>query len=236
MKFTLGLGGVVIVLASVAASIGFWSYLGVPATLIIIEVIPFLVLAVGVDNIFILVQDYQMDQLRDSRQESTNRQSPPPVEQSQEEEEEAEASASQSQEGTAGVSQSPARGDDDRLMEIVRGSDFEIHLDVQKRVARTLGRVGPSMLLSSSAESIAFFCGAMTSMPAVRVFALYAGVSLVINFLLQIFAFTALLTLDARREAVSPSSASSLISSQIYLSFFLGEKVGRAVLPEGPIT
>lgn len=48
-----------------------------------------------------------------------------------------------------------------------------------------------------------FFSGSMTSMPAVRVFALYAGVSLIINFFLQIFAFTALLTLDARREAVS---------------------------------
>ncbi|KAM3186906.1 hypothetical protein ACTXT7_003373 [Hymenolepis weldensis] len=41
--------------------------------------------------------------------------------------------------------------------------------------------------------------GAMTDMPAVRVFALYAGVAIVINFLLQIFAFTALLTLDAKR-------------------------------------
>ena len=38
------------------ASLGFWSYVGEPATLIIIEVVPFLVLAVGVDNIFILVQ------------------------------------------------------------------------------------------------------------------------------------------------------------------------------------
>ncbi|KAL5968173.1 NPC1-like intracellular cholesterol transporter 1 [Taenia solium] len=41
--------------------------------------------------------------------------------------------------------------------------------------------------------------GAMTDMPAVRVFALYAGVAIVINFVLQIFAFTALLTLDAKR-------------------------------------
>ena len=32
-----------------------------PATLIIFEIIPFLVLAVGVDNIFILVQTYQRD-------------------------------------------------------------------------------------------------------------------------------------------------------------------------------
>lgn len=35
------------------------SYAGVAASLIIIEVIPFLVLAVGVDNIFILVQTNQ---------------------------------------------------------------------------------------------------------------------------------------------------------------------------------
>ena len=46
-------------LFSVVASLGFWSYIGEPATLIIIEVVPFLVLAVGVDNIFILVQAYQ---------------------------------------------------------------------------------------------------------------------------------------------------------------------------------
>lgn len=58
-KFTLGFSGIIIVLCSVACSIGFWSYVGEPATLIIIEVIPFLVLAVGVDNFFILVQAYQ---------------------------------------------------------------------------------------------------------------------------------------------------------------------------------
>lgn len=58
-KITLGLGGVTIVLVSVACSVGIFGYIGVPATLIIIEVIPFLVLAVGVDNIFILVQSQQ---------------------------------------------------------------------------------------------------------------------------------------------------------------------------------
>ena len=58
-KITLGFSGILIVLFSVVASLGFWSYIGEPATLIIIEVVPFLVLAVGVDNIFILVQAYQ---------------------------------------------------------------------------------------------------------------------------------------------------------------------------------
>lgn len=60
-KITLGLGGVVIVLASVVCSVGLFGFVGVPATLIIIEVIPFLVLAVGVDNIFILVQTHQRE-------------------------------------------------------------------------------------------------------------------------------------------------------------------------------
>ena len=52
-----------IVFVAVLCSLGAFSYLGVPATLIIIEVVPFLVLAVGVDNIFILVQAFQVRRL-----------------------------------------------------------------------------------------------------------------------------------------------------------------------------
>ena len=66
LQITLGLGGVMIVLLSVAASIGIFGFIGVSATLIIFEIIPFLVLAVGVDNIFILVQTYQRDQRKPS--------------------------------------------------------------------------------------------------------------------------------------------------------------------------
>ncbi|KAK7086016.1 NPC intracellular cholesterol transporter 1, partial [Halocaridina rubra] len=63
-KITLGLGGVLIVLISVTSSVGVYGYAGQKATLIIIEVIPFLVLAVGVDNMFILVQTYQRESRR----------------------------------------------------------------------------------------------------------------------------------------------------------------------------
>lgn len=59
-KFTLASVGVAVVLLSVLSSLGFFFYLGIPATLIIVEVVPFLVLAVGVDNIFILVQSFQV--------------------------------------------------------------------------------------------------------------------------------------------------------------------------------
>ncbi|KAL0966255.1 hypothetical protein UPYG_G00293020 [Umbra pygmaea] len=61
-KISLGIAGILIVLSSVVCSLGIFSYAGVPLTLIVIEVIPFLVLAVGVDNIFIIVQTYQRDE------------------------------------------------------------------------------------------------------------------------------------------------------------------------------
>lgn len=59
-RFSLGFVGVSVVLLSVLSSLGFFFYFNIPATLIIVEVIPFLVLAVGVDNIFILVQSFQV--------------------------------------------------------------------------------------------------------------------------------------------------------------------------------
>lgn len=139
-KVTLGLGGVFIVLASVVSSVGIFGFIGLPATLIIIEVIPFLVLAVGVDNIFILVQTHQREPQRNN--------------------------------------ETPA-----------------------EHIGRTLGQVGPSMLLTSVSESCCFFLGGLSDMPAVRAFALYAGMALLIDFLLQITCFVSLLTLDTLRQA-----------------------------------
>ncbi|GLV34537.1 Niemann-Pick type C-1a [Carabus blaptoides fortunei] len=139
-KVTLGLGGVFIVLASVVSSVGIFGFIGLPATLIIIEVIPFLVLAVGVDNIFILVQTHQREPRRNN----------------------------------------------------------ETHAE---HIGRTLGQVGPSMLLTSVSESCCFFLGGLSDMPAVRAFALYAGMALLIDFLLQITCFVSLLSLDAIRQA-----------------------------------
>jgi Niemann-Pick C1 protein len=139
MKFTVGLTGVTIVMFSVISSIGLFSYFGVKATLIIFEVIPFLVLAVGVDNIFILVQTYQREKL----------------------------------------------SGDER---------------VETRVSRVVGKVGPSILLTSLAESCAFLLGTLTPMPAVKIFSLYAAMSVFIDFLLQITCFVSMMTLDAKRE------------------------------------
>ncbi|EFN66499.1 Niemann-Pick C1 protein [Camponotus floridanus] len=138
-KITLGLGGVLIVLLSVICSVGLFGFIGVPATLIIIEVIPFLVLAVGVDNIFILVQTHQREGRRPNE-------------------------------------------------------------SIQEHIGRTLGQVGPSMLLTSVSESCCFFLGSLSDMPAVKAFALYAGMALLVDFILQITCFVSLLALDTIRH------------------------------------
>ncbi|KAG4161988.1 hypothetical protein ERO13_D01G090000v2 [Gossypium hirsutum] len=62
-KVLLGLSGVLLVMLSVLGSVGFFSAIGVKSTLIIMEVIPFLVLAVGVDNMCILVHSVKRQPL-----------------------------------------------------------------------------------------------------------------------------------------------------------------------------
>ncbi|MEQ2173802.1 hypothetical protein GOODEAATRI_001206, partial [Goodea atripinnis] len=127
-KISLGIAGILIVLSSVSSSLGIFSYAGIPLTLIVIEVIPFLVLAVGVDNIFIIVQTYQRDE---------------------------------------------------------RMPQEELH----QQIGRILGDIAPSMFLSSFSETVAFFLGALSNMPAVRTFSLFAGLAVLIDFLLQISCF-----------------------------------------------
>ncbi|OXB56393.1 hypothetical protein ASZ78_004926 [Callipepla squamata] len=138
-KISLGIAGILIVLSSVACSIGIFSYFGVPVTLIVIEVIPFLVLAIGVDNIFIIVQTLQ----RDERLEGET---------------------------------------------------------LDKQIGRVLGDVAPSMFLSSFSETVAFFLGTLSTMPAVRTFSLFAGMAVLIDFILQVTCFVSLLGLDIRRQ------------------------------------
>ena len=59
-------------------------------------------------------------------------------------------------------------------------------LPVHQLVARALAEVGPSLILTATSESAAFLLGAISTMPAVRSFSLYAGVAVFFNFLLQV--------------------------------------------------
>jgi Niemann-Pick C1 protein len=158
-KFSLGLFGIVIVLVAVSSSVGLFSLLGVRVTLIIAEVIPFLVLAVGVDNVFILV--HELD-----RQNSLHA--------------------------------LPDRDDDDS-----NNDDAPTMLAPEERVARAVARMGPSILLSSVTETVAFALGAMVPMPAVRNFAIYAAGSVFLGAVMQVTVFVSAMAVDLRRAEVS---------------------------------
>ncbi|XP_063779664.1 NPC intracellular cholesterol transporter 1 [Pseudophryne corroboree] len=138
-KISLGISGILIVLSSVACSLGIFSYVGVSLSLIVIEVIPFLVLAVGVDNIYIIVQTLQRD-------------------------------------------------------ERLQGEKLD------QQIGRVLGDVAPSIFLSAFSETVAFFLGALSNMPAVRTFSLFAGMAVFLDFVLQITFFVSLLGLDIKRQ------------------------------------
>eukprot|EP01028_Stygiella_incarcerata_P011888 TRINITY_DN7011_c0_g1_i1.p1 TRINITY_DN7011_c0_g1~~TRINITY_DN7011_c0_g1_i1.p1 ORF type:complete len:1061 (+),score=251.08 TRINITY_DN7011_c0_g1_i1:128-3310(+) len=57
-KILIALCGIFVVLCAILFSVGFMSLCGVRASLIISEVIPFLILAIGVDNLFIITNKF----------------------------------------------------------------------------------------------------------------------------------------------------------------------------------
>ncbi len=63
VKIIIGLLGVLMVLMAVVGAICLLNLARIDATLIIIEVVPFLVLAVGVDNLFIIVHSFEVSSL-----------------------------------------------------------------------------------------------------------------------------------------------------------------------------
>ncbi|KAK3010810.1 hypothetical protein RJ639_011494, partial [Escallonia herrerae] len=135
-KVLLGLSGVMVVMLSVLGSVGFFSAIGVKSTLIILEVIPFLVLAVGVDNMCILVH-------------------------------------------------------------AVKRQSLDLPLEV--RISNALAEVGPSITLASLSEVLAFAVGGFIAMPACRVFSMFAALAVLLDFLLQVTAFVALIVFDFAR-------------------------------------
>lgn len=179
-KFTLGLFGIAIVLIAVSSSVGLFSFLGVRVTLIIAEVIPFLVLAVGVDNVFILVHELDRQNAMHAAPDA------PPT----------------------GVD---SDSDDDEI-EFGRTSGSSAGLPAEERVARAVARMGPSILLSSTTEVVAFALGALVPMPAVRNFAIYAAGSVLIGALLQVTVFVSAMVLDLKRSEVSCFHADSQLT------------------------
>ncbi|KAE9413943.1 hypothetical protein Angca_006885 [Angiostrongylus cantonensis] len=138
-KIVAGISGVAIIMCSVASSIGVFSLYGIGTSKAALVVLVFVVLAVGVNRIFIIVQAYQ------------------------------------------------------RL-------EFTPGQSVEDRIARVCGQVMPSLLLSTLTESLCFFVGAISDMPAVRGFSLFAGLAVIFDFIFQNTIFLAIFFWDCKRE------------------------------------
>lgn len=55
-KFTLGFAGIFVVISSLLSAMGITFYLNQKLTMISAEVVPFLILAIGVDNMFLITR------------------------------------------------------------------------------------------------------------------------------------------------------------------------------------
>lgn len=174
-KFTLGVIGIVIVLMSVSASVGVFSAVGVKVTLIIAEVIPFLVLAVGVDNIFLIVHEFERVNISDADEE------------------------------------------------------------IKFRIGKALGRMGPSILLSASTETIAFALGVFVGMPAVRNFAIYAAGAVFINAILQVTMFVSVLALNQKRVESGRTDCFPCVKARKVDGELLNGNGGYGYEAEGPL-
>ncbi|EGV61654.1 hypothetical protein CANTEDRAFT_108380 [Yamadazyma tenuis ATCC 10573] len=140
-RFELGLAGIIIILLSVTSSLGFFSLIGLKSTLIIAEVIPFLVLAIGIDNIFLIVHELK-----------------------------------------------------------AVNEDFEtVDAELEVRVSKALGRIGPSCFISAILQVSMFLLATNVDMPAVKNFAFYSAGAIIVNVFLQMTCFVSLLTLDQKR-------------------------------------
>ncbi len=136
-RFMVGMGGIFIVISSVLIAMGICCYMGLGMSMISSEVVPFLILAIGVDNMFII-----------SRSERT--------------------------------------------------VDSSVK-DVVERIAKGLSNVGPSICTAAICEFLAFLVGVMTDIPALQSFCFVAAIAVLFDFIFQVTAFVAILTLDNKR-------------------------------------
>ncbi|KAF0697356.1 Aste57867_11957 [Aphanomyces stellatus] len=157
-KLVVGFCGIALILLSVVATIGLFSWAGAHVQIVIMEVVPFLTLAIGVDNIFLLV--HQVRTVHDGWHEAA-----PPT--------------------------------------------------ADAVVATALSQIGPSILLASTTESVAFVFGCISPMPAVLWFAAYAAVAVLLNFVVQMTMLVALVVLDTRRDVASHSAVTTAVDATL---------------------
>eukprot|EP00762_Andalucia_godoyi_P004709 ANDGO_03620.mRNA.1 Niemann-Pick type C-related protein 1 len=162
-RIAVAFAGVIVVCCSIVFAVGLLSFANVKASLFISEVIPFLTLAIGVDNIFLLTN--KMD-------------------------------------------------------------------DFNGDVRATLRSVGGSITLASLCEFLAFMLGGLTNMPAVHGLCMYAGVSVLADWALQITLYIALLHMVYIPQGKNPESPlARTVNSGLWAGTVIQVLISAAVYP-----
>lgn len=164
-RLSLSLGAVVSVGCAIAASYGFCSYAGFFFSKLM-NLLPFLLLGIGVDDAFILVK--ALDNVPEMVTERIA---------------------------------SPAHDPEANAKTDVQSVLVTRRRTTVERIALAVGAAGPSITVTSLTDFCAFLIGSNTSLPALRVFSIYAAFGILFDYVLQVTLFVAFLALDTSRMA-----------------------------------
>jgi Niemann-Pick C1 protein len=191
--------GMIVVAASTAAAIGAVSYAGMHVSMIVLEVVPFLILAIGVDNMFLLAQAFDVQRQRQHCQAYACNElgwpetvaTMPSV----------ALSGSEPSTLTAGllVEHRPAHA----AQPVVPTPTCRppMHNDACRALQLAADDALPAICAAALCETLAFAVGAIIPVPAVRQFCVVSAVAVVANAALQATWFVPALAADSRRQA-----------------------------------
>ena len=91
-------------------------------------------------------------------------------------------------------------GIDDAFVIVTAFDSMDEKLEKRERIGRAISQAGAAVTVTSITNSATFFIGSITQIPALRYFAIWAGVGILFDFLYQTTFFVAFLTFDVERQ------------------------------------
>lgn len=192
----LGLQGVIIVVFSVTSALGIAAYAGIHITMIVTEVVPFLILAIGVDNMFIITKaiDRRWWGPLGSPLGGTSSSSASAIKSMNNDY--VPSSSSSATTTVTGLTITPVPI---ALTPRSTAATF-LGTDIYQATIDAIAEVGPTITAAAICEVLAFAIGLTTMIPALQQFCAVAAMAVAIDYTLQLTWFLPAVILDAQRQ------------------------------------